>query len=130
MGKKYELLKITNVLSEDIEINIIANFISKLTMQMDLNKYYTSCEFTLFLYNCIINSNLKINKQNEIKYLIKLYELIFISDKLSEEHILKIKTDLEYIKMRKLFTKINFIYYYANLTYTFFFCPHIYLIEK
>jgi|Laugresu1bdmlbsd_1035121.scaffolds.fasta_scaffold01697_2 hypothetical protein len=132
MTKKYELLNLTELLSRDIKIHTLSTFISKITMNMNLDKYYGTCEFTLFLYNCILNADLNIlNETMEIEYLTKLHNSLFNNmPNLNNDTIEKIRLDLKYIKTHKMFTKISIIHYYANLAYTFFFCPNIYVIEQ
>ena len=130
MSKKYELLQITDLLSEDVKIQVLSMYVAKLTMELDMSKYYETCEMTLFLYNCVINADLPVTDDNEFDYVLNLYNTIYKNNLMTEDTKNKIKVDLQYIKQKKLFTKISNIYYYTHLAYTFFFCPNIYVIEQ
>jgi hypothetical protein len=130
MSKRYELLQLTNLLGEDVKIQLLASYVSKLTLNIDLSKYFGTCEMTLFIYNCILNAELKLSSDNELNYVIRLYNAIYPNIELTTMHINKITSDIKYIKENKMFNKISHVYYYLHLAYTFFFCPNIYVIEQ
>lgn len=130
MSKKYELLKITKVLEQHLKLNALANYIQKLTNGIDLSKYFETCEMTLFLYNCVINIDIQMNAETDVKHLISLYKMIYADVIFTDDNVRKINADVAYIKTKKLFSKISNTYYYLNSTYNFFFCPNIYVIEQ
>lgn len=128
-SKRHELLKLPSLLARDFEIHVLSTFVSQLTMKMDLSAYYNTCELTAFLYSCLLNSNLKLSTSNEQELLVKLHNQVYPDKPLSEEHIVKLLRDLEYIKRNKLYTKISKPYYYLCKLYSFFFVPNIYVVE-
>lgn len=130
MPKKYELLKLTNIMKDDYEISSLAYFIKKLTTNMDLSVYYNTCVFTCLLYSCIYNSNLSFNDKTITLLIIKLHNKIFDDAPLSEDDIIKMSQDINYITKNKLYTKITYFEYCYNSLYNFFFLLQIYVIQE
>ena len=128
MSKKYEYISIPKNISYDLQIQCLITFINKTFKEIDLEDYYYSFEMTLFLYNCIYNSNLKVDDNTFIKHIQYIYEKLY-KKKASEDLKKKLINDLKHIKKRKLRKKISRCYYFCAKLYGFFFRPKLYIVN-
>lgn len=133
MPKKYELVKRTRLLSKNISLNNLSNFIINIFDDVfDKSDFFLCIDATLFFYNCILNSSIfkeLENKKQINQFIYDIYEKVF-KVTLNDEEKFKINSDITYILKHKLYTRISDVYYYSYLLYNFFFRPQIYVIGK
>ena len=128
MSKKYEYISIPKNISYDLQIQCLITFINKAFKEIDLEDYYYSFEMTLFLYNCIYNSNLKVDDNTFIKHIQYIYEKLY-EKKAPDDLKKKLVNDIKHIKKRKLRKRISRCYYFSARLYGFFFRQKLYIVN-
>ena len=104
MSKKYEYISIPKNISYDLQIQCLITFINKAFKEIDLEDYYYSFEMTLFLYNCIYNSNLKVDDNTFIKHIQYIYEKLY-EKKATDDLKKKLVNDIKHIKKTQVAEK-------------------------
>lgn len=123
MKKKIDFVKLHDNINVDYKINNITKLIENLTKNIDINEYFLSFEFTLFVINLMENDmyHKKYKNVNKVNIIIDIIEKIF-KIKLNNEHFnerqkSKILSDIEYIYKNKIYKVVSCLYVY----FVFFF---------
>jgi hypothetical protein len=127
MNKKIDFIKLKNNIKIENKIENLVDFITKITEKNDLDSFFMSFEFTLFVINFVVNDfgeKYKYIDKKKVSFTIieKIFKNKFDENsEYNESYKKKILTDINTIFDEKIYKVISKIYVYTFNLFNFFF---------
>ena len=118
--RKYELLMMSKTISYQRSIANVVEFLNEVLDNIDEKQFFLTYEMTLFIYNIMLNTNSdytyltnkywKFDIENQVIEIIR--QLFGKKIDITENHVEKIRNDINFIVKYKKYTYVYDIVYY------------------